>query len=136
MNIGDSSPASRYVTLVEVVERTAPFEEFSAAARAVAQRVEAEGVKALVTLQFYADPGSTEAGAVISFTDPDQVMEHIHRITKWEEFTRFAAMVRPVDMRVYGTLGAEAEAWLRSVMIVDRILPDHVAGFVRGDGER
>jgi hypothetical protein len=52
------TPASEHLTLVEVLELTRPFEEFAAAIRAAARRLEAEGIKELVTLQFYAEPGS------------------------------------------------------------------------------
>jgi hypothetical protein len=83
----------------------------------------------LVTLQFYADPGSTEAGAILTFSD--RVMEHIAMISGWEEFERFFATVRPVDVRVYGKLSAEAEAWVRQFGVVSRTFEDHVAGFVR-----
>jgi hypothetical protein len=86
-------------------------------------------VEALVTLQFYADPGSTEAGAILTFSD--RVMEHIAMISGWEEFERFLATVRPVDVRVYGKLSAEAEAWVRQFGVVSRTFEDHVAGFVR-----
>jgi hypothetical protein len=86
-------------------------------------------VEALVTLQFYADPGSTEAGAILTFSNG--VMEHIAMISGWEEFERFLATVRPVDVRVYGKLSAEAEAWVRQFGVVSRTFEDHVAGFVR-----
>ncbi len=43
------SPASEHVTLVEILELTRPFEEFAAAVRAAARRLEAEGIKELVT---------------------------------------------------------------------------------------
>jgi hypothetical protein len=39
--------------------------------------------------------------------------------------------VRPVDVRVYGKLSAEAEAWVRQFGVVSRTFEDHVAGFVR-----
>jgi hypothetical protein len=123
------APAEEHVTLVEVLEVTSSFEEFKAAIKAAARRLEAEGVEALVTLQFYADPGSTEAGAILTFSNG--VMEHIAMISGWEEFERFLATVRPVDVRVYGKLSAEAEAWVRQFGVVSRTFEDHVAGFVR-----
>jgi hypothetical protein len=58
-------------------------------------------------------------------------MEHIAMISGWEEFERFLATVRPVDVRVYGKLSAEAEAWVRQFGVVSRTCEDHVAGFVR-----
>jgi hypothetical protein len=123
--------AEEHVTLVEVLELTGSFEEFAAAVRAATRRLESEGVKALVTLQFYANPGSTEAGAILTFSDRDRVMEHIGMISGWEEFERFFGTVRPVDVRVYGKLSAEAEGWVRQFGVVSRAFEEHVAGFVR-----
>jgi hypothetical protein len=123
--------AEEHVTLVEVLELTSSFEEFAAAVRAATRRLESEGVKALVTLQFYANPGSTEAGAILTFSDRDRVMEHIGMISGWEEFERFFGTVRPVDVRVYGKLSAEAEGWVRQFGVVSRAFEEHVAGFVR-----
>jgi hypothetical protein len=125
------APAEEHVTLVEVLEVTSDFEEFAAAVRDAARRLEAEGVEALVTLQFYADPGSTEAGAILTFADRERMMEHIGMISGWEEFGRFFGTVRPVDVRVYGRLSAEAEEWVRQFGVLSRTFEDHVAGFVR-----
>ncbi len=125
------TPASEYVTLVEVLELTQPFEKFDAAIKAVARRLEAEGIKELVTLQFYADPGSTEVGAILTFANRNRVTEHIDMITKWEEFEWFFGTVKPLDVRVYGKLSAEAEAWVRQFDVVSKTFEDQVAGFVR-----
>jgi hypothetical protein len=125
------TPASEHLTLVEVLELTRPFEEFADAIEAAARRLEAEGIKELVTLQFYAEPGSTEVGSILTFTDRTRMMEHISMITKWEEFERFFATVRPKDVRVYGRLSAEAEEWVQQFGVVSKSFEDHVAGFVR-----
>ena len=127
----ESSPASEHVTLVEILELTRPFEEFAHAVRAAARRLETEGVEALVTLQFYATPASTEVGAILTFADRDQIMEHIEMITGWEEFERFFATVKPLDVRVYGKLSVEAEVWVRQFGVVSKTFQEHVAGFVR-----
>jgi hypothetical protein len=123
--------ASEYVTLVEVLELTGSFGEFEAAIQAAVRRLEAEGIRELVRVQFYATPGSTEVGAILTFADRDRVMEHIGMITKCEEFERFFGTVRPSDVRVYGKLSAEAEAWVRQFGVVRKKFDDHVAGFVR-----
>jgi hypothetical protein len=125
------SPASEYVTLVEVLELTSPFEEFADAIQAAARRLGTEGASALLTLQFYADPGSTEAGAILTFADRSRIMEHISMITAWEEFERVFGTVKPIDVRVYGKLSPEAEAWVRQFDVLSRTFEDHVAGFVR-----
>ncbi len=124
--------ASDYVTLVEVLELTRPFEEFAAAIEAAAKRLEDEGVEELVSLQFYYDPRSTEAGAILRFSDRERILDHMAMITRWEEFDRFLATVRPLDVRVYGTLGGEAERWIEQFGdIVSKKFEEHVAGFVR-----
>jgi hypothetical protein len=124
-------PASEYVTLVEVLELTRPFQEFEAAIKAAARRLQEEGVEELVTLQFYADPGSTQAGAILSFSDRNRIMEHIAMISEWEEFERFFATVKPLDVRVYGRLSPEAEGWIRQFGVISKTFEEHVAGFVR-----
>jgi hypothetical protein len=118
--------AGDYVTLVEVLELTRPFEEF------VTRRLEAEGVGELVSVQFYTDPGTAQAGAILTFSDRERILEHIRLITGWEEFGRFVATVKPVDVRVYGTLSSGAEAWVRQFGdVLGRKFGEHVAGFVR-----
>jgi hypothetical protein len=126
-----TSPASQYVTLAEVLELTRPFEEFSAAAQAVARRLEAEGIRELVMLQFYGAPGSTEAGVVLTFSDRQKVMEHIRLISGWEEFKRFGGTVKLVHMRVYGQLSAEVRAWVGQFGGSVTTFEHHLAGFVR-----
>ena len=37
------------------------------------------------------------------------MIEHMRMISKWEEFRRFFACVKPLDVRVYGKLSEEAE---------------------------
>ena len=129
------TPASEHVTLVEVLELTQPFEEFAAAVQAAARRLEVEGIKELVTLQFYADPASTEVGAILTFTDRNRMMKHIDMISGWEEFERFFGTVKPIDVRVYGKLSAEAEEWVGQFGVVSKAFEDHVAGFVRRTSE-
>jgi hypothetical protein len=114
-----------------VLERTRPFEEFVAAVQAAARRLEAEGIKELVMVQFYANPVSTEAGALLTFADRSMVIQHMHMITGWDEFKQFASMVKPLDVRVYGKLSAEAAAWVRQFIVVSKTFERHIAGFVR-----
>ena len=120
--------ASEYVTLVEVLEVTVPYEEF---AQAAVRRLEAEGVRELVAVHFYGDPGSTEVGALLTFSDRELMIEHIERISNWEEFERFFACVRPLDVRVYGRLSEEAEAWIGQFDVLSKKFEHDVAGFVR-----
>jgi uncharacterized protein YbcC (UPF0753/DUF2309 family) len=122
---------NEYVTLVEVMELTGTFEQFTAAITAAAARLEAEGVEQLVSLQFYAAPDSKEVGAILTFSDRTRIMEHIGMITKWEEFERFFSTVRPIDVRVYGRLSTEAEQWVRQFGVVSKTFKDHVVGFMR-----
>jgi hypothetical protein len=124
-------PASEHVTLVEVLQLARPFEEFAAAIQAAARRLETEGIEALVTLQFYADPRSDEIGAILTFADRSRIMEHINMITAWEEFERFFSTVKPIDVWVHGKLSLEGEAWVRQFNVVSKTFEEHVAGFVR-----
>jgi hypothetical protein len=125
-------PAEEYVTLVEVLELTVPYEEFEEAVRAAMVRLEAEGVRELVSVNFYAEPGSVEAGAILVFSDRERMLDHIRMISSWEEFGRFFATVKPLDVRIYGRPSAEAEAWMGHFGdIVSTKFEHHTAGFVR-----
>ena len=123
--------ASDRITLVEVFELTAPFDAFVATVQAAARRLEREGVSGLVGVRFYGRPGDSEAGAVITFADSSQVMDHIRMITGWPEFKALLGVMKPIDVRVYGRLTPEAQAWLRTMNVVTKVFEDCVAGFVR-----
>ena len=123
--------AGRYVTLVEVLELTVPYEEFSEAVGAAARRLEAEGVRELVALHFYGSQESTEVGTILTFSDRERMIEHIEMISNWEEFERFFACVRPLDVRVYGKLSVEVETWIGQFDVLSKKFEHHVAGFVR-----
>jgi hypothetical protein len=125
------APAAQYVTLVEVMELTRSFEEFADAIEAASRRLETEGVEELVAVHFYGSPESTEVGAILTFSDRERMIDHIEMISGWEEFERFFATVRPLDVRVYGRLSEEAEEWIGRFDVLSRKFEDHVAGFVR-----
>ena len=40
-------------------------------------------------------------------------------------------MVKPLDVRVYGQLSAEGEAWIRQFDVMSKTFAQHVTGFVR-----
>jgi hypothetical protein len=124
--------ATEYVTLVEVLEVTAPFEEFQSAIDAVAERLEAEGVKELVSINFYGESGSNEVGAILTFSDSKSMLKHMDMVSSWKEYETFFGTVKPLDVRVYGRLSEEAEAWIGQFgNIVSRKFEYHTAGFVR-----
>jgi hypothetical protein len=124
--------ATEYVTLVEMLEVTVPFEEFQSAIDAVAARLEAEGVKELVSINFYGEAGSNEVGAILTFSDSKSMLKHMDMVSSWKEYDMFFGTVKPLDVRVYGTLDAEAEAWIGQFGdIVSRKFEHHTAGFVR-----
>ncbi|WP_430393627.1 hypothetical protein [Corallococcus exiguus] len=87
-------------------------------------------MSSLLSIQFHARPDDTEVGAVITFADSRQVMEHIRRISGWPEFKALLGVAKPVDVRVYGRLGEEAQAWLRTMNVVSKVFESPVAGFV------
>ena len=78
--------ATEYVTLVEVLEVTVPFEEFQSAIDAVANRLEAEGVKELVSINFYGESGSNEVGAILTFSDSESMLKHMAMVSSWKEY--------------------------------------------------
>jgi hypothetical protein len=124
--------ATEYVTLVEVLEVTAPFEEFQSAIDAVAERLEAEGVKELVSINFYGESGTNEVGAILTFSDSKSMLKHMDMVSSWKEYETFFGTVKPLDVRVYGRLSEEAEAWIGQFgNIVSRKFEYHTAGFVR-----
>jgi len=124
--------AAEYVTLVEVLEVTAPFEEFQSTINAVVARLEEEGVRELVSMNFYGESGSNEVGAILTFSDSKSMLRHMNMVSSWEEYGMFFGTVKPLDVRVYGTLDAEAEAWIGQFGdIVSRKFEHHAAGFVR-----
>ena len=124
-------PARDRITLVEVLELKASYDAFLTAVQAAARRLESEGVSGLVGVRFYARPDSAEVGAVITFADSSQVMDHIRMITGWPEFKALLDIVKPIDVRVYGPLNPEAHAWLRTMNVVSKVFEECVAGFVR-----
>ena len=127
-----SLPIDERVTLVEILELTGTLEEFTEAARAAVRRLEAEGIRSLLSVQFYSQPESTEVGAVLIFADPGEMIRHIRMITGWEEFHRLITTVKPIDVRVHGKLDPEVEKWLGQMKIVPKTFAHHVAGFARG----
>lgn|GEM_PF-4041947 len=62
----------------------------------------------------------------------DNFYSHVNMISGWEEFKQFTSTKKPVDMRVYGQLSAEAAARVRQFVVVSKTFDEHVAGFVRG----
>jgi hypothetical protein len=125
------APATQYVTLVEVMELTRSFGEFARAIEAASRRLETEGVQELVALHFYGSPESTEVGAILTFSNRERMIDHIEMVSGWEEFERFFATVKPLDVRVYGKLSEEAEEWIGQFDVLSKKFEDHVAGFVR-----
>jgi hypothetical protein len=108
-----------------------PFEEFADAIEAASRRLETEGVEELVALHFYGSPVSTEVGAILTFSNRDHMIDHLEMISAWEEFERFFATVKPLDVRVYGKLSEEAEEWIGHFDVLSKKFERHFAGFVR-----
>lgn len=126
-----NQPAREQITLAEVLELTVPFETFATIIEAATRRLEIEGVRTLIGVRFYGRPGDTEVGAVITFANASKVMEHIRMISGWPEFKALLGAAKPIDVRVYGKLGEDAHAWLRTMNVVSKVFENPVAGFVR-----
>lgn len=126
-----NSPADNRITLVEVFELLRPYEEFQQVIQAATCRLEAEGVKSLLGVQFYGEPDSKQAGALIMFADAGELTQHLEMIAQWEEFHQLLHVVKPVDVRVYGKLSPEAESWIRQFNALSCVWEHQVAGFVR-----
>jgi hypothetical protein len=123
--------AADYVVLVEVLEIIGSLEDFAAASQAAVARLEREGVRELVSIRFLLEPHSREVGAILIFSDRERMMDHIRQVSAWDEFRLFFSMVRPLDVRVYGRLTPEAEAWIAQFDVLSKRFEEPVAGFVR-----
>lgn len=121
----------KYVTLVELLELTVPLAEIAPLLQATLRRLEVEGVPGLVSMQFHANEAQTELGAVITFSDGDQMPAHTEMISGWDEFKRFSKMIKLKEMRVHGTLSPAAEAWIRQFSGPISKFEQPVAAFVR-----
>jgi hypothetical protein len=126
-----NSTPSEHVTLVEELELIGSFAEYTAVVESAVQRLATEGIKELVTLQFYTNPGHTKVGVIITFSDRDKVIDHIKLISGWADFKQMLALVKPIDLKVYGTLSVGVEAWLRQFNVVSKTFDEQIAGFVR-----
>lgn len=123
--------ASSYLTLVEILELNRPYEECAPIIRRVLDRLAVEGVPGLASMQFYHDAERAQLGAVITFSDSSQILAHTAMISQWEDFRRFATMIKVIEIRVHGKLSAEAQQWLAQFKGPVRVIEDYVGGFVR-----
>jgi hypothetical protein len=126
-----SSRTEDYVVLVEAFDLKCPLEEFHALVERVMRRLDAEGVDALVSMHFYAAGPEGPVGAVITFANATQMMEHVRMISAWDDFKRFGEMITLTDMRIHGRLTADVEAWIRGWNGPVTKLETYVAGFAR-----
>lgn len=125
------SGSHKHITLVEVLERTVPEDAFNTVVGALSRRLEREGVRDLLAVQFYDQPDSTRIGAVIIFANRAAFMRHVEMVSAWDEFRAFAASIRLVDIRVHGDLPPEAAIWVSQFGDIGLVFPRHVAGFAR-----
>jgi hypothetical protein len=126
-----NSTSSKHVTLVEELELIGSFAEYKTVIESAVQRLATEGIKELINVQFYSNPGHTKVGAIVTFSDRDKVMEHIHMVSGWADFKQMFALVKPINIKVYGELGVGVEAWLRQFNVVSQTFDERIAGFVR-----
>lgn len=125
------SPAAESITLVETFPLGASVDEFAPIVGAVMKRLEVEGVAPLLSMQFYASSVPGEIGAVIRFSDRSKLREHIAMISSWAELARFSEMITLTELRVFGQLDPEIEAWMQQFK--GRIVKHEtlLAGFIR-----
>jgi hypothetical protein len=126
-----NSTPSEHVTLVEELELIGSFAEYTTVIESAVQRLAAEGIEELITLQFYTNPGHTKVGIIITFSHRDRVIDHLKMIAGWADFKQLLALVKPVDIKVYGQLNVGVEAWLRQFNVVSQTFDERIAGFVR-----
>ena len=123
--------ARDYLTLVEILELTRPYEECAPIIQRVLDRLAVEGVPGLASMHFYHDAERAQLGAVITFSDSTQILAHTAMISQWEEFRQFAKMIKVVDMRVHGVPNADFTAWVKQFGGALRQFPEPLAGFAR-----
>lgn len=123
--------ASEYVTLVEILELTHPYEEFAPLIKRALERLAVEGVPALRSMHFFHDADKAQLGAVITFSSSEQIPAHTAMISQWEEFQKFSKMVKVVELRVHGKISPEVREWLARFGGPVRIFEDYLGGFVR-----
>ena len=119
------------LTLIEVLEVVGPFSEAEARVSALVARLEREGVRGLLAMQFYADRAAKELSAVITFSDQADMPAHLDLISSWPEFTSFAQSIRLKDMRIHLQLSADVEAWIRKFQGPLRQFPTRGGSFMR-----
>ena len=120
-----------YLTLVEILEMTRPYEECAPIIRRVLDRLAVEGVPGLASMHFYHDAERAQLGAVITFSDASQILAHTAMISQWEDFRLFASMIKVIEMRVHGKLSPESRKWLAQFKGPIRVIEEYVGGFVR-----
>lgn len=123
--------AQETLTIIETLELTVPFDEYTVAVRAFVNRAEAEGIRALAPMQVHNTPGTTQVGLMLHLSDQSKLLEHVQMIDGWDEFKRYAGMSKVRDLRVFGVLPPEIEAWLRKYSDALTIFTQPIVGFVR-----
>lgn len=126
------SDARDATTLVEILEVTGSFDEAEALLTATLTRLEREGVPGLASMQFYTDEPRRQLAAVITFTDPSQMLAHTAQLSGWDEFRRFSALIKLVEMRIHGSVGDDVRAWMGQFSGTVTHYPQPVAAFFRG----
>ena len=126
-----SSLMNQQVTLVEKLELTALRDEFNRVVSAAITRLEREGIHALRSVRFFAEPGTTQIGAILTFSDAARMMEHVQMISTWPEFAAILHVLRPLEVRAFGPLNDDVRAWLSSMKVDISSYPEQVAGFSR-----
>lgn len=119
------------VTLVEILDITTSYDEVAPLVDMLLRRLERDGVPGLASMAFYAGPKRDQLAAVITFSDPTQMVAHTKLISSWSEFTTFAARTKLVEMRIHGVVGDDVRAWMAQFEGSVAVYEQQVASFYR-----
>lgn len=112
-------------------ELTADPSEFAAAAQALADRVERDGLDGVTRYGFYVDNDRETAGAVIVFRDTAAWADHHELVADWDEYQRFREAVELTGIEFIGDFPPELAAGIEQAGIDYRHVGTLAEGFVR-----
>jgi hypothetical protein len=119
------------VTLVDILEVVGSFDEARQLIQTASRAWNAMASADWLRCTFYEDPEAKELAAVITFSDSSELLADTRMISSWQEFERFASLIRIEYMRIHGRVSAEVRSWLDRFQGPCRLFDAHLAGFTR-----